>query len=180
MVIRSKITKKLLNYFFLNEDERFYINEIAKIIKEDPKNVHTKLIELKEQGILDDEFQGNQRYFFINKNYPLLKEYRNIVLKKIGFEKILKERLEKIKGIDSIYIFGSYADNKLSPESDIDLLIIGDFDTLELQKHLLEIQRLSGREINSVELAKKEFDKKMKEKDFFLGNIFSKKYIKII
>ena len=88
--------------------------------------------------------------------------------------------MEKIKGIDSIYIFGPYADNKLSPESDIDLLIIGDFDTLELQKHLLEIQRLSGREINSVELAKKEFDKKMKEKDFFLGNIFSKKYIKII
>ena len=87
MVIRSKITKKLLNYFFLNEDERFYINEIAKIIKEDPKNVHTKLIELKEQGILDDEFQGNQRYFFINKNYPLLKEYRNIVLKKSGLRK---------------------------------------------------------------------------------------------
>ncbi|TRZ83205.1 hypothetical protein D4R86_00990, partial [bacterium] len=67
--IRSKITKKLLNYFFLNQDSRFYVNEIAKIIEEESKNVHKKLIELKEKGLLADEFEGNQRYFFINKKY---------------------------------------------------------------------------------------------------------------
>jgi len=178
--IRSKITKKLLNYFFLNEDSKFYINEIAKIINEDPKNVHKKLLELKEQGLLSDEFQGNQRYFFINKKHPLLKEYKNIILKETGFEKILKEKLIKIKGIDSVYVFGSYATNKLSPESDIDLLAIGDFDTLEFQKQLLKIQRLSGREINSIELTKQEFEKRIKEKDSFLENIFSKKHIKIL
>jgi len=178
--IRSKITKKLLNYFFLNQDSRFYINEIAKIIEEDPKNVHKKLIELKEKGLLIDEFQGNQHYFFINKKYPLLKEYKNIVLKEVGFEKTLKEELTKLKEIDSAYIFGSYTSDKLSLESDIDLLVIGNFDTLEFQKRLLKIQRLSGREINSIELTKEEFEKRIKEKDSFLKNIFSKKHIKIL
>lgn len=178
--LRSKITQKILNLFFLNEKERFYVNELAKLIREDPSNVHKKLIELKDEGILSDEFQGKERYFFLNLKYPFFKEYKKIILKGLGFEKILREKLSKLKGINSVYIFGSYAKDKLSLESDIDLLIIGDFNTLKLQKVLLEIQSSTGREINSVELTKKEFEKRTKEKDPFLKDIFSEKHIKIL
>lgn len=178
--LRSKITQKILNLFFFQEKERFYVNELAKIVKEDPANVHKKLIELKREGLLSDQFQGKERYFYLNKKYPFFKEYKKIILKGLGFEKILKERLKKIKGIDSGYIFGSYVENKLSSESDIDLLIIGDFDTLKLQKEILKIQKLTAREINSIELTKKEFEKRKKEKDPFLKDIFSKKYLKIL
>lgn len=178
--LRSKITQKILNLFFLNEKEKFYVNELAKLIKEDPSNVYKKLLQLKKEGVLSDEFQGKERYFFLNKKYPFLKEYKKIILRGFGFEKILKEKLKKLKGIDSVYIFGSYAKDRLSLESDIDLLTIGNFDTLEFQKAILEIQRLSGREINSIELTKKELEKRKKEKDPFLKDIFSKKYIKIL
>ncbi len=178
--LRSKITQKILNLFFLNEKEKFYVNELAKLVKEDPSNVYKKLLELKKEGLLSDEFQGKERYFFLNKKYPFLKEYKKIILKSVGFEKILKERLNKIKGIKAVYIFGSYAKNKLSLESDIDLLIIGYFDTILLQKTLSEIQRLTNREINSIELTPKEFEKRKKEKDPFLRDIFSKKCIKIL
>ena len=92
----------------------------------------------------------------------------------------MKEKLSKLKGIDSVYIFGSYAENKLSLGSDIDVLIVGDFDTLKVQKVILEIQKLTGREINSIELTKKEFAKRKKKKDELLADIFSKKYIKIL
>lgn len=178
--LRSKITQKVLNLFFLNEKERFYINELAKLIREDLANVYKKLLELKKEGLLSDEFLGKERYFFLNPKYPFLKEYKKIIIKGFGFEKILKEKLKKVKGVESVYIFGSYAKNKLSFESDIDLLIIGDFDTLKLQKTLLEIQKLTGREINSIELTKKEFEKRKKQKDPFLKDVFSKKYIKIL
>ncbi len=178
--LRSKITKKVLNLFFLNEKESFYVNELAKLLKEDPANVYKKLLELKEEGILSDEFRGKERYFFLNKKYPFLKEYKKIILKGFGFEKILKEKVSRLKGIDSVYIFGSYARNRLSLESDIDILIIGNVDIIELQKSLLEIQKLTGREINSIELTKKEFEKRKKEKDELLADIFSSKYIKIL
>lgn len=62
--LRSKITQKILNLFFLNEKEKFYVNELAKKIKEDPANVYKKLIELKKEGMLSDEFSGKERYFF--------------------------------------------------------------------------------------------------------------------
>ncbi|MFH1780921.1 MAG: nucleotidyltransferase domain-containing protein [Candidatus Nealsonbacteria bacterium] len=178
--LNSKITQKFLSLIFLNEKERFYVNELAKLIKEDPSNVYKKLLELKKEGLLSDEFSGKERYFFLNQKYPFLKEYKKIILKGFGFEKILKEELSKIEGIDSVYIFGSYAKNKLSLESDIDILIIGDFDTLNIQKKLLEIQRLTGRELNSVELTKNEFARRKEEKEEFITDVFSSKYIKVL
>lgn len=178
--LRSRITQKILNLFFLNEKERFYVNELAKEIKEDPKNVYRKLIDFNKEGILLNEFQGKERYFFLNKKYPFLKEYKKIILKGLGFEKILKDKLKKIKGIESVYIFGSYVKDKLSAESDIDVLIIGNFDGLKLQKTILEIQKLIGREINSIELTEEEFGKRLRKKDPFLRDIFSEKHIKIL
>src|SRR3989344_3476688 len=114
--LKSKITQKILNLLILNENGRFYVNELAK----------------------------------------------------------------QIKGIESAYIFGSYAKNKLSEESDIDILVVGSFKTTELQRALLEVQKLAGREINSIELLNNEFKKKIEEKDELLIDIFSKDHIKII
>lgn len=178
--LRSKVIKKILTLFFLHEKESFYANELARLINEDPANTHKKLLELKKEGILNDEFRGKERFFFLNKKYPFLKEYRRLILKGIGFEKILKDNLKNIKGIESVFIFGSYPKNKISAESDIDLLIIGEPDTVELQKTLVKIQKLIHREINSIQLTKKEFEKRKKQKEPLLEDIFSKKYIKII
>lgn len=74
--LRSKISKKILTLFFLNTNKRFYINELAKQLKEDTANVYRKLLEFKKEGLLLDEFQGRERYFFLNKKYPFLKEYK--------------------------------------------------------------------------------------------------------
>ncbi|MFA4890176.1 MAG: nucleotidyltransferase domain-containing protein [Candidatus Paceibacterota bacterium] len=178
--LRSKLVQKTLNFFFLNEGEKFYVNELAKIIKENPSNLHKKLLELKKDGLLLDEFRGKERFFSLNKKYPFLKEYKKIILKGFGFEKILTDKLKKIKGIDSAYIFGSYAKGGFVSESDIDLLIIGDFDMIKLQKAILEIQELTGREINSIEMTEKEFKRKKQKRDHFIKDIFSSKYIKII
>lgn len=178
--LQSKITQKILNLFFLHKGEKFYVNEIAKLIKENPANVFRKLVELGNEKILLDEFKGKERYFYLNQKFPLLKEYRQIILKKFGFEEILKKNLEKIKGLESACIFGSYAQKGLSPESDIDILLIGEFNIIELQKILVKLQKETGREINSVELTKKEFEERKKQKDPFLKDIFSKRHIKII
>lgn len=178
--LKSKITIKILEVFFLNEKERFYINEMARRIGEDLSNVYKKLLELKGEGLLLDDNQGKERYFFLNQKYPLLKEYKKIFLKSIGFEETLKKELRKIKGIDSAYLFGSYATGRFSRESDIDILIIGDIDLNEIQKSFLEIQKITGREINSIELTKKDFKKRLRKKDALLEDIFSKKHIRLL
>jgi DNA-binding transcriptional ArsR family regulator len=94
--LRSKVAQKILNLFFLNENEKFYVNELAEKIKADPANVHKKLLELKKEGMLSDEFSGKERYFFLNQKYPFLKEYKKIILKSLGFEKSLRKSKTKL------------------------------------------------------------------------------------
>lgn len=183
---KSKTTIKILGYYFLNEDKKYYINELAQILNENSGNVFRKLKELENEGILSSEKAGKEKYFYLNKGYALLKEVKSIYENEYGLIEKIKEELSKLKGLDSAYIFGSYAKNKLgktnnfNSESDIDLLLIGDHDGLKAKKVILPLQNIVGRDINIVDFSLIEFNKKKKEKDDFIENIFKEGIIKII
>jgi len=177
---KSKVTIKILNYYFLNPDAKYYINELANILSLDPKNVYLKLKELEKEGILDSEFRGKERYFSLAKNYPLLDNYRQIFLKTFGLEQKLKHIIDGIQGVEEAYIYGSYASNKMDSSSDIDMLLVGSHSTMELQKIINRLQKETGREFNIINLNKKEFEKMKKDKDQFISNIFKGTIIKLL
>ena len=70
--LRSKITRGVLSNFFLHEDSSLYINEIARLFGLDRGNLIRKLKALECEGILKSEFNGNQKYYSLNKDYPPL------------------------------------------------------------------------------------------------------------
>lgn len=176
----SKIANKVLRYFFINQHKKNYINELARILDADTGNLSRKLKEMENEGILSSEFLGEQRYYFINKKYPLLKEVKKIFEFKYGLKDLIANKLKKIKGIKQAYIFGSYAKGNFEPESDIDILIVGNHPVMEATKALLPLQQKIARLINVVDLTEKEFEKRKKEKDEFISNIFDNKIIKIL
>ncbi|MCK4824239.1 nucleotidyltransferase domain-containing protein [bacterium] len=178
--LRSKVTIKLLDYYFLNPEAPVYINELARILDLDPKNTETKLKELEREGLFKSEFRGKQRYFFLAKDNPVLEHYRQIFLKTYGIEKRLKDMMGNIKGLKGAYLFGSYASNKMDSSSDIDLLAIGMHSVLELQRVVTKLQKDTGREFNVINLSPKEFEKKKKEKDPFITGVLKTKIIRII
>lgn len=178
--LRSKVVQNLLNYFFLHQNTSLYVNEMARLLKLDRGNLIKKLKFLEKEGILKSEFRGNQRYFSLDKSYPLLKEYKRIILKTIGFEKIIQDLLKQIKGIKEAYIFGSYAVDKLAPSSDIDLLVVGKQDTIELQRKIAVLQEKLSREINVISMSQNEFQAKKRNNDPFIIGILKKKNIKLL
>jgi len=177
---RSSITQKLLTYFLLNKTKEFYINELARLLNVDPKNLDKKLKELEKEGIFKSEFRGKQKYYFLNKNFPLLNEYKQIFNKTIGLEYQLKNILQRVKGLEETYIFGSYANNKLDVLSDIDLLIIGSHKSLDAEKAIIPLQKTIGREINIIDMTREELERKKLERDPLIKHVFSKQIIKII
>lgn len=88
--IKSKIIKPLLNFYFLHPEQSFYVNEMARRFDVDKRNLVKKLKELEKEGLFISKVSGNQRYYSLNKKYPLYKEYRNIFMKTIGIEEKLK------------------------------------------------------------------------------------------
>ncbi|HBG61607.1 MAG TPA: hypothetical protein DDX37_07250 [Candidatus Omnitrophica bacterium] len=178
--LRSKVTIKLLDYYFLNPEAEVYINELARTLDLDPKNTETKLKELEKEGLFKSEFRGKQRYFFLAKDNPVLEHYRQIFLKTYGIEKKLKDLLGNVKGLKEAHLFGSYASNKMDSSSDIDLLAVGTHSVLELQRIIAKLQKDTGREFNVINLSEEEFKKKKKNKEPFINNVFKTKTIKLI
>ena len=180
MSITSELTKSLLGFYFLHEHESLYVNELVRRLSLDKRNLMKKLKELEKEGIFISKMMGNQKYYSLNKKFPLYKEYQTIVLKTIGLEQKLKDALTDIQGIKKAYIYGSYAEDKMDASSDIDIIVIGDQDTILIQKSISQLQKLMDREINVINVTEREFTLKKKEKDPFILNILKKKKIEVI
>ena len=178
--LKSEVTKKVLNYFFLNPQDSLYVNELSRKLMLDKRNLVKKAKELEREGILESKTRGNLKLYSINKDYPLYNEYRKIVIKTIGFEENLRSALKEIAAIKEVYIYGSYAQDKLDAHSDIDLLVVGGHSINLLQKKIVRLQTQINREINVVNMDEKEFKKRLKDKDPFIIGILKNQYIKII
>jgi predicted nucleotidyltransferase len=177
---RSKITKEVLGYFFLNPDSAHYVNELERLFKVDKRNLVKKLKELEEEGLMKSAPRGNLKLYSINRKFSLFDEYKNIVLKTVGVESKLKLAIKGVKGIKKAVIFGSYAKDKMGAHSDIDLLVVGSHSSVDLQRHIGRIQRETGREINLVNMDESEYKARLKKKDPFLRDIAKSKHINIL
>lgn len=177
---KTSIVNKVLGYYFLNPKARHYVGELARLLKVDPDNLSRKMLELKKEGLFLREIEGKNRYFVLNEKFPLLQEYKNIYESKYGVVESLKTALRGIKGLIEAHIFGSYVKGNFEEGSDIDLLVVGSHDHVQISRALSVLEKRWHREINIVDFSEEEFARKMKDKDFFLENIFSGKTIKLI
>ncbi len=177
--LRSKNTKTILGHMFLHEDAELYVNEMARKFSLDDGNLSRKLKELATEGILRCRERGSSCYYSLNPDYPLLKEYKGIVLKTIGLEQKLREALSGISGIEQAFIFGSYAGGTMDASSDIDVLVMGSQDTLVLQKAVALLQKETDREINVISMGSREYKEKL-NKDPFLKSLAKKKKIRLL
>ncbi|HAH32809.1 MAG TPA: hypothetical protein DCL44_10900 [Elusimicrobia bacterium] len=179
MLFKSKIAQKVLGYFFLNPEEQLYINEIAKNLQLDKRNLVKKLKEFEKDGLLKKTARGNMKLYSINDKYPLYNEYRKIILATAGAEYSLRKILAVFPDISEAYIYGSYARDTMDAHSDIDLLVVGGHSVLALQCKLTALQKTLGREINAVNMDTKEFKEKKESGDPFIVGILNSKKLRV-
>jgi len=175
---KAKITQAVLGYFFVNPQAEMYLNEIARKFKVDRGNLVRKLAEWEREGVLLKNKKGNLSLYTVNHQYPFFPELKKIFKKSFGLENELKEKLKSIKSLKTAIIFGSYAKDKLSAESDIDLLLVGSHNFLTVEREIVKLQGRFDREINIVDMTEDEFGRKKNED--FLKNVFRGKIIKLI
>jgi predicted nucleotidyltransferase len=178
--IKSQEIRLILLYLFFNPKKSLFASELASKLKLDVSNTAKALRKLDKEGIIKKEKRGGHWFYFLNNEYPMLKETKKIFLFKYGLDKILKERLKNIKNLEEAYIFGSYAKGELEAESDIDILLIGDHEAMQVIENLNKLKDYFGREFNTIDMTEKELKDRKKNKDGFIEDIFNNKTIKIL
>ena len=167
-IFKSKTRKELFRLYFNNPDREHYLRELERILGIPVSMVRKELTYLEEQGVFQSMKRGNLTYYLLNHSYPLFDELKGIVFKTIGVQGLLQEVLNKIKGVEIAFIYGSFAKHEETAKSDIDLLIIGKFDDSRILKEVNKLEKVLKREINYSIFRRDEFKKKMDEKDPFV------------
>ena len=178
--LRSKTRRRLLAYFFTNPTARLHLRDLAERIGVDPSNLSKELHRLRREGLFRSDVSGRQKYFQLNRQYPLFAEIRSIVAKTIGAASVIAQSLKKVEGIEEAYLFGSFARSQQDAASDIDVLVIGKPAGFGLAEAMRKLERSLGRDINYTVLTRKEFSSRRARKDAFLENVWHNKRITLL
>jgi predicted nucleotidyltransferase len=178
--LRSKARQRLLAYYFANPTARLHLRDLAERLDIDPANLSKELRRLETEGLFRSELSGRQKYFQLNRGYPLFAEVRSIVSKTVGASSLITLSLNKIDGIEQAYLYGSFASNQQDAASDIDVLVIGTPHDEALAEAMRKIERQLGREVSYTVLTRREFDSRRKRKDAFLENVWHNKRVLLI
>jgi len=169
-LITSKTRIKLLMKFFLNSNARSYLRNLESEFGESTNSIRLELNKFEKAGMLTTEVDGNKKYFRANIAHPLYNDIHNIMLKYIGFDKIVERVIEKLGNLEIVYVSGDFAKG-ISTEI-IDLMFVGDkIDKEYLTRLIGKTENLIKRKIRYVVFKISEFksfEKTQKESDLLV------------
>jgi transcriptional regulator with XRE-family HTH domain/predicted nucleotidyltransferase len=93
-------------------------------------------------------------------------------------EERIKRALSEFRDrIRVMFIFGSAARDEQGPESDLDLMVIGDVSLRELTPNLNALEQELGRQVNAVVYSKEEWRERCNRKEPFVMNVLKDKIL---
>lgn len=177
---RSELRQRLLSYYFTNPHAEHYLRELAALLHVDPANLSRELATLIRQGLFVARVRGRQKYFRLNRDHPLYDELRRIIFKTVGVIGQLERVLAQVPGIQEAYLYGSFARDQQDPQSDIDILLIGDPEGKQLEQAIRRVERRLARAVNFTWMTPKEFAQRRARKDPFLEDIWRHRKIRLL
>jgi predicted nucleotidyltransferase len=166
--------RRLLAHLLLRPDEAFYVRELARLTGIPAGSIHRELTALYEAGLLLREHNGNQVPYQANRECPIYLELAAIFRKTIGLAELMGDALaDKADRIDLAFVFGSMAAGRQNQSSDVDVMIIGDIQLVDVVKALSPVQQTLGREINPVIMTTRKFVAQMNKNDRFVSRLLN-------
>lgn len=167
----SRVRVKLLELFFQNIGELYYVREISRSVKEEINAVRRELDRMMIAGILKSEQRANRLYYYVNVGYTYYSELRGMVAKSTHLGKKLRKLKRKLGTVDFIMFSGNFVEGKKERHDDVDVLIVGDVVLPELQVLMKEEEERRGKEINYTVFSLEEFDFRKTRRDPFIMEI---------
>jgi predicted nucleotidyltransferase len=171
-LLSSSARISLLKVLLLDPGEGFYLRKLEAKTGFAPRTVQLELNRLARAGILKRTDSGNRAYYRINDDCPIIPELRSIFIKTVGVADVLRRALEPhAKRIEIALIYGSFAAGAIGPDSDVDMLVVGDTGFGDVVRALQPAQDELNREVNPTVYPPEEIRRRILEKDHFVTSV---------
>ena len=178
-LVCSRVRAEIFRVLFGLGAEELHLREIQRQTGFALGTVRQDIGKLVKLGLLTRRQDGNRVYYAANPSHPLSTEIRQLVLKTVGLADVLGAAL-KAHGIRCAFVFGSVASGAARPESDIDLMVIGDVGLRKVSALLSGVGTRLGREINPHVMSPAEFVKRLQDRDHFLTSVMASTRIFVV
>jgi hypothetical protein len=167
-IIPSKTRRKILELFFHNVFENYYLRGIVRLIDEEVNAVKRELDILSEAKVLRKERRLNKIFYTLNKQYPLYDEFLRIFAKTNVLSQMIYKNLPKLGKVKFIGLSMKFAKKLPIKEDEIYLLFVGIIVVQEIVSIITPIEKEFGREINYTVMTEEEFSFRKKNNDPFI------------
>jgi len=171
----GKTRRNVLGLLFAEPEKSFYLRDLARRTHAGQGAVQRELHRLSQAGIIAREGIGRTITYRANPDSPVFEELRSLLAKTVGAAERLRLALSSLKDRTKVaFVYGSYAkETGLRPESDIDLMVIGDASFGEVVELTAAAQNKLGRDINPTVYTEAEFAQRVEDGHHFLVDVLN-------
>ena len=170
----SRVRAQVIGWLFTHPDERYYVRQLASLLDEDSTNVSRELSKLEALGIVVSRREGRQKHYQANRNLPIFDELRSIAVKTVGLVEVLSNALAQYGSkITLAFVYGSVAQGTHTAKSDVDLIVVGDLDAVDLHRTIAEVETKLKRPVNYSLFSPEEFQAERNSADSFVSSVLA-------
>lgn len=132
-IFRTDAQARLLARIFLDQRSSGHrLSSLARDADVPVATAHREVERLERAGLIQSTRSGRERRVSANRASPFYPELHTLVRKAFGPVAVLRSFLEDVPGVETAYVFGSWARRYLGEPGpapqDIDVVVIGDVD----------------------------------------------------
>ena len=178
----SEGQSRVYRWVFGQPGREFYLSELRRLSGLGSATLQRELNSLADAGLVLSERVGNLRRIRANPQSPVFSELVALTRKTLGAEPLLREALQALASdVEAAWIYGSYAKQTDTANSDIDVMIVGSKLTLaRVIKALAPAEELLGRKVNPSLYTMAEFNKRRAEADSFVNRVLGQTLLLLI
>ena len=167
----SRVRVKMVELFFTNPEDMYYVREITREIKEEINAVRRELDRMLGAGMLKSEQRGNRLYYFLNTRYPYFQELQQMAVKSTGLGKKIRRLRRKLGTLNFVMFSSKFVQNAQPRQGEVDILVIGEVVLPELSDLIKEEEKRIGREVNYAVFSNDEFEFRKTRRDPFIMDV---------
>jgi hypothetical protein len=158
-----------MTVFLMNTGEEFFIRELTRKLNEQINSIRRELDNMKKMGFLKSKTKNRKKYYYVNKDFILLEDLRNIIIKALSSNQEIGKNIVKLGDIKLLVLSGQFIN---LPTTNVDMLLVGDIDKEKLAKYLNEELR-TERAVKFSILKEDDYKYRINCKDKFVTDIIN-------
>ena len=170
-LFRSEMQLRLLALLLLQPERYWTLQELADTLGAPASSVHRELGRAEAGGIVVRDASRRPHRFTAATEDAFYEPLVLLLRKSIGVEEQLRAALSDHRDVLAAVIHGSWVSGSRRPDSDIDVLVVGDAGLRDLRRQLRAIGKSVGRTFDLTVLAPDEFRRLIQDRSSFAQRI---------